>query len=253
MATFMINQTLSYCQDIAMLCKPLNNIGIDYFSYTRVYKDGARIYLSSEPKSIEYNLIRKNCVNSGNEMHPDNYRANQIIVWSALPNQQYYQDAALQIGANNGIYLFGVKNDAYCESFGVATSTHNETILNNYFNNLELLRRFSEYFKQEASEMINKVSQDKIILPFNTDQIINSCDADELDQILASNTRLPKLTKRQKDCAHLLMQGMSAKMIANELNISFRTVELYLRDMKYRLQCSNKTELIIKLTRLLNT
>src|SRR3990167_3721516 len=123
--TPMINRAFSSCQDMAALCKPLNAIGINYLSYTRVYKNGARINFVSDPKSIEFNLIQKKCVNSGNEMHPDNYRSGQIIVWASLPKQDYYHEAKLQFDIGHGIYLFGDTNDDYCESYGFATTTHN--------------------------------------------------------------------------------------------------------------------------------
>lgn len=59
------------------------------------------------------------------------------------------------------------------------------------------------------------------------------------------------LTPRQNQCASYLLQGLTFKEIGQHMNISARTVEHYLDNLKLKLSCKNKTELIIKLTQLL--
>ena len=59
------------------------------------------------------------------------------------------------------------------------------------------------------------------------------------------------LTKRQMQCAEYLLSGMTATEIANELGLSRRTVEYYLANIKSKLKCSNKVELILKLLNML--
>lgn len=56
-----------------------------------------------------------------------------------------------------------------------------------------------------------------------------------------------QLTEREKDCAHYLCRGMSAREIAACLNLSKRTVEFYLANMKDKLLARSKSELIMKL------
>ena len=59
------------------------------------------------------------------------------------------------------------------------------------------------------------------------------------------------LSKRQLSCANLLLSGLTQKEIAAYLNLSPRTIETYIENIKQKLQCRNKTDLIIKLTELL--
>jgi DNA-binding CsgD family transcriptional regulator len=54
------------------------------------------------------------------------------------------------------------------------------------------------------------------------------------------------LSKRQKECLKYLASGMTAKKIARILNLSPRTVEFYIENLKKKFLCSNRTELIAK-------
>lgn len=55
---------------------------------------------------------------------------------------------------------------------------------------------------------------------------------------------LPILSNREKQCAHLLIQGKTAQQTANELFISKRTVERHLENIKIKFNCSRKVDLV---------
>lgn len=57
------------------------------------------------------------------------------------------------------------------------------------------------------------------------------------------------LSAREKQCAHYLLNGMTAKEIGLKLGLSFRTIEAYIENMKMKLRCRNKIELVILLTK----
>lgn len=54
------------------------------------------------------------------------------------------------------------------------------------------------------------------------------------------------LTKRETDCIYYLIRGMSAKQIGRELGLSNRTVETHLNNVKIKLNCHTRFELINK-------
>lgn len=58
------------------------------------------------------------------------------------------------------------------------------------------------------------------------------------------------LTMREIDCIELFLEGKSAKTIAGQLNLSPRTIEFYLDNIKGKLDCNNKNELMLKLKKL---
>ena len=59
------------------------------------------------------------------------------------------------------------------------------------------------------------------------------------------------LSLRQIQCAEYLLNGRTAKETGESLGLSARTVEYYLGNIKSKLECKNKSELIAKLVRLL--
>jgi DNA-binding CsgD family transcriptional regulator len=54
------------------------------------------------------------------------------------------------------------------------------------------------------------------------------------------------LSKRESECLHYLVQGKTAKQTAQILSISHRTVETYIENLKLKLKCKNKAELMVK-------
>ncbi|MGQ3892363.1 helix-turn-helix transcriptional regulator [Legionella sp. CNM-4043-24] len=236
----------AFCKDVQEIIKPLNQIGIDYLSYTRVYANGARIYLSASAQILDDYLLYKKYLKVVNDMSPSVQPSNKIILWSTLPYQELVQEAK-SMGAGHGFFVFKEKtNPDYCESLGFATSQYNESIINNYFSNIELIREFTANFHKEAGDLISKAEKHKITLPFNECQV-DMADLQNLFLKFEVKNSPPKLTRRQMDCVKLLMQGMNAKMIAKELKLSPRTVEFYLEGLKARLECKNRVELIFKL------
>jgi len=58
---------------------------------------------------------------------------------------------------------------------------------------------------------------------------------------------LNQLSQRERECVNYMAKGYTAKKIAKELNISNRTVEAYLDNVKRKLRCQNRAELIYKI------
>lgn len=59
------------------------------------------------------------------------------------------------------------------------------------------------------------------------------------------------LSKQQQICAKFLLMGISIKEIALRMNLSPRTVENYIENIKFKCGCHNRTDLIIKLYELM--
>ena len=61
-----------------------------------------------------------------------------------------------------------------------------------------------------------------------------------VDNILGHTT----LSKREKDCIFYLIRGNTMKEIAQILQLSWRTVESYINNVKFKWRCTNKKEVV---------
>ena len=52
------------------------------------------------------------------------------------------------------------------------------------------------------------------------------------------------LTPREVDCLNALATGRTVKMVARDLDLSHRTVEFYLKNLKTKFGCATKCELL---------
>lgn len=59
-----------------------------------------------------------------------------------------------------------------------------------------------------------------------------------------------KFTKREMECLYFIIRGKSAKIIADHLCVSRRTVEDYVNKLKIKFSVKNKYELISTAVRL---
>lgn len=120
---------------------------------------------------------------------------------------------------------------------------------------MDILKSFTSYFKEKAAPMIKLADSNRIILPFNKEPLCPVNNDEYLNQLTSSfhSSSRFKLTPRQLQCAQLILNGQTIKEISTQLNLSHRTIETYINNIKSKLYCKNKTELIIKLTAMLKT
>lgn len=239
---------LALSPDVSELSKPLHHLGITYFSYTKSYKTGERVYLTNSPRRLEVYFAEKDYLLGNTESHPDSYQP-QTVFWSTLPNQYLY-DKCRMMDIDYGIFMIEPNID-YCEYYGFATTVNNPMIVNTYLSYFGLLKQFTSYFKEKARGLIKEVEKSKLTIPFykNTLDIMSNCNGIDAGKKIIITEHNIKLSKRQIECAGLLLKGLTANEISSLLNLSPRTIETYIDNIKSKFLCRNKTELIIKLSK----
>lgn len=232
---------LTSAPEIKAITKPLLSLGITYFGYSRYYNNGGRLWLCNTPENLENYYSTKQYRIGNTECHPSTYQP-QIALWSTLPNQLVFESSR-QLGVDHGIFIIDPQED-YCEFFSFASTPDNYKIINTYLTHIDFLKKFSHYFKETAKDIINIGEDNKLFLPYHS----NALPQINTSPLLTETAVLPtKLTNRQLACAKQLVKGYTVKEIAAQQNLSPRTVETYLNNIKTKLFCRNKTELITKL------
>lgn len=146
----------------------------------------------------------------------------------------------------DGRHLFGLSNfidlierhNGYFDISCFASDIYNTDILNYYLNNIDALEKFSLLFDEQAANLINQSKINKLTLP-------NSM-LSTFSGIKTKNTVNPILSKQQTECLRWLIKGMTAKQIAKSMNLSPRTIESYIENIKCKFNCTSRIDLIVK-------
>lgn len=82
----------------------------------------------------------------------------------------------------------------------------------------------------------------------NNNKIAGVFGISHLLSIYDINGQIPeKITPRERICLMQLIRGKTSKQIADSLKLSIRTIEFYINNIKNKLACKSKSELIMKI------
>jgi DNA-binding CsgD family transcriptional regulator len=135
-------------------------------------------------------------------------------------------------------------------------------VLNPLYINREYLELFILYFNDNAAHLINRTEHLKIPKEFIEDHsapdlraknfVFEEMEQEFLDSINAKYYKIKKLQQqyslsgRELQCLELILQNKITKQIANLLNLTTRTAETYIDNLKKKLDCHTKNEMVVK-------
>jgi DNA-binding CsgD family transcriptional regulator len=272
--------TIKLHGDIQNICKPLKKLNITYFSHIFVNNQKQFSAIASDPDYSAYYLKRE-YYKKREEFYPDSLfkqnLKNSFVMWDFIEvkglSAKIYQEAA---DLFNIKHLFSIVEDAPSgrHYYNFASNTNDLSINQIYYANLDLLHKFIQYFKEKANESkelsaCHKIKfqieiPDKKIITLSNGMLNDKDRCDFLesidspcgkqgteilnDRIILKNKnidKLVKLTKQQTKCLHLLAAGYTNKQIASSLELSIRTVENYLNNIRTTLDCHTSKDLLV--------
>lgn len=252
----MINSAHEFFQlsnDVGILSAPLNlHLNIHYFAFKRTYNDGSKIYLFNHPTYYEHWFAKEYYLIGNKEARPNNY-VDSYDLWDCLPDPyKLYDEGAEHFDIANGLTITR-KHDEYCDFFFFATSVTNNHVRQLYFERRDIFEKYCDYFVMNATDLISRATKSRIILPLPEPMVflkpvigINEF----LKEIRSSKMDgLGDLTEREIECAYLLAEGKSYKDIAKIYSLSPRTIEEHSYNIRHKLRCKNKSELIALLSK----
>ncbi|WP_367608399.1 helix-turn-helix transcriptional regulator [Legionella sp. W05-934-2] len=252
-----------YGRQFGELCRPIfNATPINYIGFARLYKDGSRSYLISNPNWGEV-LLKNNYHLAGTEDALIQGPAAEHQLWSISSmfsiNQQtenLFKDCVAN-NYGNGITLLERGKDCV-EFFHICADSGYESVNPYLENNIDQLWNHILHLKEVLFS--NKELKDAYNLKYYYDikerlskrhDLSNNLDTYHPKEIkkyyLGGNFGDAYFTQREIDCLKLIYQNYNAKEQAKILQLSHRTIECHLEKIKQKAQCASSSRLIIEL------
>lgn len=260
MKTAIENKHAIYCQDVLDITLPLRSINITYFHHVRTFNDGSRISLSNNKAWMLHYYKMRYYLQPAINKNLDNSQNHHFYI----PNleNEIFNDLRQNFMVANCLTITEHSHN-YTDFFYFGSTPENCNINEFYINNLNLFKRFILYYRDKASLLIKKTNNDRIIFPHFMKTLISSNPSEEKSHLtqkieqFIQKTPISKyhimghdklqFTQKDIDTLKLCLDGATSKEIANILKVSYRTVESRLEEIKIKLDCRTKIEVLKKL------
>ena len=244
---------------LSAICKPLYKLGVPYFTYFKLFKNGtyleinartdfdkfclkeltdSKVYFNELMSILQLNKFTYHIMSHDMKLYKRNSQVDKRVVFLNDLNKL------------NVLSLFKSKGE-FIECYAFAMPRNGTNSFEFYFNNLPLLEHFIEYFNENAQAIIQTSEIKKLALfqhqyNFSTfsQATLHSLGVNLFLQETKLN-KLVKLSSREVECLKLLALGNKIKQIASSLELSPRTVEFYLRNARKKTGFFSTSELLV--------
>lgn len=262
--------SLCYVEDIADICRPITQLDISYFAHVHIDNTSQFSALSNHPQFTEHYL--KNHYYNADIHLVENKQVFNYVIWDALEfakASKALNNEAVEFGIRHGFTIMKQGTQG-CDFYHFATHHLSPSINEVYMSQFDLLHLFITYFTRQikSSKKLHsaydlKFKLDPTSSGFTTESVYdgyaietmrekfllqidrNSYLANNQHTIICKSTKeMVSLSPQLHRCFSLLLTGLSAKQIANKLNLSQRTVENYILKIRNLIGCRNSKELL---------
>jgi LuxR family quorum-sensing system transcriptional regulator SolR len=239
---------LNYCANLNQLCGDLiGDLDLGCFCYHRMYRDGSELMLSNIPEWTK-------------QFHEKNYLVSSTMSDLGLKKFEYlltpinHRPDILVDNGNICNIEYGLackfSHEDYYETYGFSVKKENILALTLLLNNVELLKNFSLSLAEDIKPMILQCDTKRIRLIAKPDIEMNLFFERQKELLQKPALHLfnsPVFSRRETDCIKHLLLGKTATQIGDTLFISRRTVETHMENIKNKIGCSKKSEVIFTL------
>lgn len=222
-----------------------------FINFGRMFDDGSCILLSSNNHINEYLFSSRNPIFT--PIPKDLIKKNFFyLIPETGPYQKAMHGAAIYFKVRHAFDYFEI-HQGHIDVWSIGSPKSNGEVYNYYFNNLDVYKNFFISFKEKAGALLKANSKNKLILPdymrlnFNSTAYFKSSSTSKFKNkyfYLTGPYENIYFTRREAECLAQLTLGFSLKKTSDLLNLSPRTIETYLNNVKNKLGCNKKSEVI---------
>jgi len=257
---------LSAEDEFKKICEPLINLGVPVFSYMKIFKDGSYLWLISKNLQYVQDYFSK-ISNIGEDFTREfnQVKHNQSHYYLLPANIEKYditkdpiQHLLYCYNIWHTLSIYKTQNPDFIECYCFAAKREDIWFPNFCLNNIPLLERFITYFQDRAKDLIDTSDKSKLAYFQQQFDFFNSPPEKILDQKIKTyleETTLKslqfkgkygevKLSARELECIQYLALGNSAKEIAALLDLSARTIESHLINIKQKTGYYSRSKLV---------
>ncbi len=232
-------------QDVAMLCEPLfKKLDLNYFHHAKFYKDGSLAVVYSRMDWSDHFHSQKFKTTIALANPSIKYGQYDVCLWRGTVLDRTVAAAREVANLDHPINIT-IPHKDYFEGFAFGTRRGNDSIINTYFNDIDLLLSFTQFFKDQAADLIKKAEQTRFVLP----KIQQADGLKILDSLSSALTLMGNygevnITLKEMEALRLLCRGLTVREIAYQVKRSARTIEMHVTHLKNKLGCKRRSELI---------
>lgn len=253
----------------------LSDFGVNYFEYGLITLDGHQhLFCSSQELYNKYykDLILKDSRNymASKWLRPftqEGFILDFNGLKIAAEMDEYYLKLFQSINIKNIIHFIDYDNNKKCLHYFLFGLPEGQNDGNNIINNLDIFKKVCNTI---ISNLSSKIKCNQGVKPLEEEaefiayfisllqterakrkQVTKKLEI-QLHPYSEEFTELAELTKTEKRVMQHVLHGLSAKQISTLLKRSHRTIEWHIKNIREKLSCANKTELVIKAKEYLN-
>lgn len=240
------------------IIKPLKNIGINNFSYYKVYKDGKSFYICSDKRwnDLHYcseggfdGVVRtiQNCVENNIDQvifSGDPGKASGKIADIYGLNKPMNVEKMLDFNLWNSISYYRFSENFF-EAYNLFGGNDKDCLGNFFEAKNQHLTMFLSYFTSEFTNILEKSVDKKEWISLNGITLKNKFFDLKLNNNLITNYgKEISITEKQLAVIELISKGLPIKCIEYELGISSTTIKNYINRLKIKFNCISTEELV---------
>lgn len=230
------------------ICAPLgDHLGISTFAYYTIEENGRFAIMSNYPEQLDFFYSEKMYLTCPYLAHPHLFRSGVALI--PLSEDPAFLQLSRKLHRVDHLFLILQQLGNRMEGFFFIKSDQSAHDCHRFFEQLDLLKKFGRHFKREAKTLIDSALRDN----FNVYKAKGAA-FENRDATLPLSSNNPKvksflkkttaLSPQENRCLELFKQGNSAQATAAILGLSRRTVENYFENIKIKLGCTSKWELL---------